>query len=152
MAYQYTFQYQGSYSGSSYVKKEDAKMILKNHRLMGYIMGTAFFVMYGVVEIFLMNNLRDLYQSLSYKLPFYSQTSFRYVMYGLVVGLCFLIRPESEEYIDERLRQYKDGEMILVSKLIDRTYEYKMMAVAFVGALYLVFSVILPITQLTNTI
>lgn len=151
MAYQYNYSY-NSNSAFSYVKKEDAKSLLKNRRYLGYIFGLCFLFIFAIFEFLVFKSQSLPLINLGVELPFYSQPSFRYTVFTAIIASCFFVQPEPEEEFNKKLQQYKAGEMILVSNLVDKSYEQKIGLAVFLGFAYLVAAIILPISTLVGTV
>lgn len=135
-----------------YVKKEDAKEILRRRTVGGWVFAGSFVFIFSMMELFVLPRLASLAIEAGQVLPFYSQPNFRYSVYLVLILATILAKPESGEAIDSKLKQYKAGEMILVSKLVDRKYEYILMSILFAVMAYMVISIILPIYDITASI
>jgi hypothetical protein len=133
-----------------YIKKEDAKDFLKRQTIMGKILAVALTIVFGLMEYMIAPRLLSLYTDLSYQLPGYADSRIRYIVYAAAIFLLFSLRSESDQAIEDKLRRYKAGEMILVSKLTDYRYLYLAFAVLLVSMGYIIVSLILPIYNLTS--
>jgi len=132
-----------------YVKKEDAKEILKRRGITSWIFGGSLLFLFGMVEVFILPKMMELSIELGVLLPSYLYSNTRYVIYLAFLLATFLIKPESDEEINKKLKNYKAGEMILVSKLVNRKYELMLMGVIFAAMAYLIVSIIMPIYDMT---
>lgn len=67
-------------------------------------------------------------------------------------GLLFYfgITSKTEKKLNKELKKYKKGEMILVRRLVDRSLELKVFSVFFLTTIYVLFSVVMPIYNLTS--
>lgn len=147
--------YSTSYVSStylSYVKKEDAKEIIKKRQVIGWVFGLCFVVLFSTLEIYLYPKLINLASEAKYQMPIYFQSTVRYLVYSVAIILSLVIKPESEADIDSKLRSYKSGEMILMSKLVDRKYEYGLILLLFAVIAYIIFVTILPIYDITSQV
>lgn len=148
MNYQYQYHYNSGMF--NYVKKEDAKQLLSKGRYMGVFFAVFFSIMFGVFEFFVFPKLQETSLLVQSTLPFYSLPNFRYTVCTVVVSLLLLIQPEPPEALDRKLAQYKEGEMILVSKLIDKGYNTKIGLIFFFAMIYFVLAMVMPIASLTE--
>lgn len=148
MNYQYQYHYNSS--AFSYVKKEDAKQLLGKSRYLGLIFAVMLAPLFAVFEYFVFPEFQNVAQFTNSQLPFYSLPTFRYTIYTIILALLVLIQPEPPEALDKKLAQYKDGEMILVSKLVDKGYNTKIGLIFFFSIVYFVFAMVMPIAYITE--
>lgn len=151
-----SFQYNASYSASSvfnYVKKEDAKQLLSKGRFLGVFFAIFLSIMFAVFELVVFPELQETSSLVpQFSLPFYAAPNFRYSVYTAILGLLVFIQPEPPEELDRKLAQYKEGEMILVSKLVDKSYNTKIGIIFLIAIVYFVLAMVLPISMLTESV
>lgn len=150
MNYQYQYHYN---SGPfNYVKKEDAKQLLGKSRYTGVIFAITLIILFGAFELFIFPKLKELQLTYQVNYPFYSLPNFRYSFYIVILALLTFIQPEPPVALEQKLTKYKTGEMILVSSLIDKSYNAKIGLIFFVAIAYFIFAVIMPIYDITGSI
>ncbi len=151
-----SYQFNASYSSQgvfNYVKKEDAKQLLSKGRFMGIFFAVFLSIMFAVFELVVFPELQETSSLIpQFSLPFYAAPNFRYSVYTVILGLLVFIQPEPPEAIDQKLTQYKEGEMILVSKLVDKSYNTKIGIVFLFAMVYFVLAMVLPISMLTESV
>ncbi len=151
-----SYQYNASYSSSgvfNYVKKEDAKQLLSKSRFLGVFFAIFLSIMFAVFELLVFPELQETSLLVpQFSLPFYALPNFRYSVYAVILGLLVFIQPEPPEELDRKLAQYKEGEMILVSKLVDKSYNTKIGIVFLLAIAYFVLAMVLPISMITESV
>lgn len=151
MNYQYSYNYNSS--NFNYVKKEDAKQLLSKGRYMGLFFAVFLAIMFVVFELIVFPELQETSLLVpQFSLPFYAAPNFRYSVYAVILGLLVFIQPEPPEELDRKLAQYKEGEMILVSKLVDKSYNTKIGIVFLLAIVYFVLAMVLPVSMLTESV
>ena len=135
-----------------YVKKEDAKDILRKQRIMGKVLAVALSIVFFIMQTMVGPRLMSLYAEFGHTLPWYANTVSRAVVFILGVLTLLLVQPQTEADIDQKLRQYKPGEMILMSKLQDTRYIYTSFSILLVSMLYIILSIVLPIYDITTKV
>lgn len=152
MNYQQNFNYSTN-SPFNYVKKEDAKQLLSKGRFMGIFFAVFLSIMFAVFELVIFPELQETSLLVpQFSVPFYAAPNFRYSVYTIILSLLVFIQPEPPEELDRKLAQYKDGEMILVSKLVDKGYNTKIGLVFLLAIVYFVLAMVLPISMLTESV
>jgi len=76
----------------------------------------------------------------------------RAIVFVVVIFAILALRPEPESVLEEKLRQYKAGEMIMISKLVDYKYEMGLFFLLLAAMGFIIFSIILPVYNLTAAI
>lgn len=135
-----------------YIKKEDASFVLRYRKYNAIIMSTAILLIYLILHFFVDPEIKTLYQEFGYKQPFYLRGS-GWVTF-ISICLIFLVTSQdrAEAELAQKLKKYKKGEMILISKLIDYSTEWKIIGIAFLAIGLIVTSVILPIYSITGLV
>ena len=139
-----------------YIKKEDAKDIIKlQKRLVAFVLMAMAFVL-GIIQFMVSPRLLTLYMDSKITVPFIVQISST-VTYGIiimcVVASTFLLTKEPNYgELDEQLKKYKKGEMIRSNEVVDIKKELVWLIPIFLAVAWLVYSIILPIYNLTNTL
>jgi hypothetical protein len=135
-----------------YLKKEDAKMVLMRRGRAAAIIGAMIAITFAILQFFVSPKLISLYDEFGYTLPIYSAPAARVAVLVLALFVLFSLKPESEKAIDAKLKKYKSGEMILMSRLTNYRYEYSVIAVLLAVVMYMIFSIVLPIYNITSQI
>jgi|GEM_PF-3809746 len=135
-----------------YIKKEDAKDFLKRQTIMGKVLAVALTIVFGLMEYMIAPRQLTLYADFNYQLPAYADSRIRYIVYAVAIIALFALKPESDQVIEDKLRRYKAGEMILVNKLTDYRYVYSAFAVLLASMGYIIVSLMIPIYNLTSTL
>lgn len=152
MNYQQNFSYSTN-SPFNYVKKEDAKQLLSKGRFMGIFFAAFLAIMFAVFELVVFPKLQETSSTIpQFSMPFYASPNFRYSVYAVILGLLIFIQPEPPEELDRKLARYKEGEMILVSKLVDKGYNTKIGIIFLFAIVYFVLAMVLPISMLTESV
>jgi len=136
-----------------YIKKEDAKDLAKTQRINSYIVLGANVITLGMFNFLIIPRLYELTADLNYVLPFYSRYYLHFSF--LILAIMFLLISDSsylEEDLKKELGKYKKGEMILLRKLWNKKYQWRVMTGLFLVMSYLVISIILPVYQITSSI
>lgn len=133
-----------------YIKKEDAKRILKSRETYPLVILSAMAMLFGVMQLFIQPRLNDLVSDFGSDLPIYNSPLVGLVL--LIIAAIFLFpnKKTVELELEKKLAKYKTGEIILAADLIDHNQEWKSIAVVVVFTGYIVISNILPIYNLTS--
>ncbi len=135
-----------------YIKKEDAKELIKRRSIVSWIFAGALALIFGILEFMVTPRLTAMYQDFGMELPAYANPTMRAVVFVVVIFAILALRPESESVLDEKLRRYKTGEMIMISKLVDYRYEMGLFFLLLAAMGFIIFSIILPVYNLTAAI
>ncbi|MBT4124237.1 MAG: hypothetical protein HN981_00390 [Candidatus Pacebacteria bacterium] len=137
-----------------YIKKEDAKNLGKAQRINSYIVIGAMAIVSVMMQFIIIPKLIEIAGVTGFPLPVYSQYYFPIAMSLLILMSISII--QSSDYLEDDLKQklqkYKKGEMILLKKLWNKNYEYKVMGMMFVMIVYLTVSIIMPIYKITGMV
>lgn len=134
-----------------YIKKEDAKRILKSKQIYPVVIIVGLSTLFGVMQLFIQPRLYDLTRDFGADLPGYNSP---YIGIALLILAAYLIFPDKqkdEAELDKKLSQYKPGEMILVGDLMDHRQEWKTMLVVVLFVGYIILTNVLPIYNLTSS-
>lgn len=135
-----------------YVKKEDAKELLARQPMMGRIFAGALAIVFVLMNVLIGPKISALASEFSYTLPWYADPTVRAIVFVAAVLVLFLVQPQSETELEAKLRKYKPGEMILMSKLTDQRYVYTVFGIMLASVLYIVLSIVLPIYSITGAV
>lgn len=135
-----------------YVKKEDAKEILGKQQMMGWVLAAALGIVYFIMQTMVGPKVISLYHEFGRVLPWYAETAPRTAVFVVTAIILLVVRPQSDAEIDQKLRHYKTGEMILMNKLTDTRYVYTTFGVMFVSIMFIILSIVLPIYDITSGI
>lgn len=136
-----------------YIKKEDAKNLARTQRINSYIVLGANFITLALFNFLIIPKLLGLFETAKQVVPLY--VKYHMHISALVLALSILLVSDSsylEEDLNKKLRKYKKGEMIMMNKLWNKKYQWRVMAGLGLVMLYLVFVVIAPIYQITSGI
>ena len=137
-----------------YIKKEDAKNLGKAQRINSYIVIGAMAIVSVMMQFIIIPKLIEIAGVTGFPFPVYSQYYFPIAMSLLILMSISII--QSSDYLEDDLKQklqkYKKGEMILLKKLWNKNYEYKVMGMMFVMIVYLTVSIIMPIYKITGMV
>ena len=137
-----------------YKLKEDAKNLGKAQRINSYIVIGAMAIVSVMMQFIIIPKLIEIAGVTGFPLPVYSQYYFPIAMSLLILMSISII--QSSDYLEDDLKQklqkYKKGEMILLKKLWNKNYEYKVMGMMFVMIVYLTVSIIMPIYKITGMV
>jgi type II secretory pathway component PulF len=139
-----------------YIKKEDAKYIIKlQKRLVAFVLIVMSIVL-GIIQFMVSPRLLTLYVDFKIPVPFIVQISSG-VTYGIiiiffVISTFLLTKEPNNDELNEKLKKYKEGEMIRSNEVVDVKKELVWLIPIFLAVAWLVCSVILPIYNLTNTL
>ena len=106
-----------------YTKKEDAKEVVKQRPKILAFVSFAGAVPPLFFALFLLPILADSPYLNTFDLSMLAFPSYFFVAYafiGLGLGIYYLTREPDYKTLDEKLKQYKEGEMILTNKLISQ--------------------------------
>ncbi|KKS79143.1 MAG: hypothetical protein UV54_C0041G0007 [Candidatus Beckwithbacteria bacterium GW2011_GWA2_43_10] len=138
-----------------YIKKEDARDLLKKQRKFIPIILFAVVGVAVIIQFFVSPKIFSLYKDLNEPVPFMTQIS-SYVVIA-ITAVCSIIisiylksTPPNYERLDKVLAKYKEGEMIKTREILDFRYEIVIFVLLGVIVGYLVLSNIVPIYNLTN--
>ena len=70
----------------------------------------------------------------------------------IVISTVLFTREPVYDELNEKLKKYKEGEMIKSSEIVDIKKELVWLIPIFLALAWLVYSIILPIYNLTNTL
>lgn len=137
----------------SYVKKEDARDILKRQRIGAAVVLIYTAIVLALMEFFVIPALFNVYLSLNQDYPWLILSA-PYITAILVAGalisaIYLLLTKPNFAQIDAKARQYKDGEMIKASEFVDQRYQWFPLLFLFLAAVYIAVSIILPVSNLT---
>ena len=136
-----------------YIKKEDARDLVKSQRMMMPAVLCMGIIVIGIMQFFVTPKLLNLYKELNEQVPLITQLS-PYIL-GLIVSvftiisIYFLATPPNYERLEKVLSKYKDGEMIKRSEIVEVKYEALVLILLGLMVAYLVISTIVPIYNLT---
>jgi hypothetical protein len=137
-----------------YIKKEDAKDLAKTQKINSYIVMVAMAIIPIMFHFTIVPRLTEIASDTGYVFPFYSR--YYFPIAAILLILMSMVLNNSAEELDDNLKKklskYKKGEMILIRKLWNQNYQYKVMGMMFIMMTYLVISIILPIYQITSSI
>lgn len=136
-----------------YIKKEDARDIVKTQRKMIPFILIVSLIVIGIMQFFVAPKVLDLYKQLNEPIPLITQLS-SYIIGGIVVvftliSVYFLATPPNYERLEKILGKYKDGEMIKTGEIVDFKYVVLIMILLGVMVAFMVFSIVTPIYNLT---
>ena len=139
-----------------YIKKEDAKDVLKiQKRLIAFIL-SAMAIVLGAIQFFVSPKLLSLYTESKITVPFIVQVSpnitYGIIIIFIVISTVLFTREPVYDELNEKLKKYKEGEMIKSSEIVDIKKELVWLIPIFLALAWLVYSIILPIYNLTNTL
>lgn len=136
-----------------YVKKEDAKDLAKTQRINSYIVLGANFITLGIFNFLIIPKLQILAADLNFILPLYSKYYLHFSLLIIAISIALISNSSYlEEDLKRELKKYKAGEMILIKKLWNKKYQWRVMAGLFLVAVYLVISIIIPVYQITTKV
>lgn len=135
-----------------YVKKEDAKELLKRRGIMSWVFSLAVAIVFGVLHFAVAPRMAVLSAEMGLALPLYADPTVRLVVLVVTIIALFSVKPEPESVLDEKLSHYKAGEMILMSKLVNYRHEMTLFAIMLSSVIYIILSVVLPIYSLTASV
>ena len=136
-----------------YIKKEDARDILKTQRrLIPFILIASLIVM-GIMQFFVAPKILELYKELNEPIPLITQLS-SYIIGGIIavftlISIYFLATPPNYERLEKILSKYKDGEMIKTREIVDFRYLVLIMFLLGIMVAFMVLSMVTPIYNLT---
>jgi type II secretory pathway component PulF len=136
-----------------YIKKEDAKNLAKTQRVNSLIVIVANIITLGMFNFLIFPKLTELFVEANYVLPFYVKYHVHISL--IIIALTILLISDSsylEEELGKKLRKYKKGEMILITKLWNKKYQWRVMGGLGLVMLYLIGAIIVPIYQITSGI
>lgn len=136
-----------------YIKKEDAKFLARNQKISSYIIMGAMAIVPTIMQFLIIPRLIEIAADMNYSLPVYSRYYFPIAMVlWVLLSLSIYGSGDLEDELKEKLQKYKKGEMILISRLLNKQYQLKVMGMMFVMIFYMVFSIILPIYKITEMV
>lgn len=139
-----------------YIKKEDAKDLIKlQKRLVAFIL-MAMAIVLGIMQFLVSPRLLALYVDSKIAVPSIVQISST-VTYGIIIifiiiSTFLLTKEPNYGKLDEKLKKYKEGEMIRSNEIVDIKKELAWLIPIFLAIAWIVYSIILPIYNLTNTL
>lgn len=136
-----------------YIKKEDAKNVWRNKRIVRGLLLLSFAVVAAIMRFFVVPNLFSLYSEINEPIPSISQiTSYVLIIAPIIlVPLAlyfFFIKPDYSK-LDQILSKYKEGEMIKTSELVKIWDEFLILIFGFVVVGFVILGLVLPIYDLT---
>lgn len=139
-----------------YIKKEDAKDILKGQKTMLAIIISGMAIVFGVMIYFVLPKLALLYSDMGVALPVTTTYLVDYSLYIIGILLLLVVYILSPNNIlnngfEQKLSLYKKGEMIRTSNLINKNVELIIMLVLGLGMAFLVTTIIGPIYSITQS-
>lgn len=139
---------------SPYIKKEDVRDIPNMQRKASAFILIGLTAVIGIMQIFVVPKLTNLYNSFNTPVPFLTQSSpfiTGIIAIGALIAAVYLLSTKPDySKVDAIASKYKDGEMIKTRGLMDNKMQWIPMILLFLGVGYLVLSIILPIYSLTN--
>lgn len=139
-----------------YIKKEDAHLLVKQQKAMMGIVLLGIAIVMGIINFFVTPRLIALYSDFNIPLPPLIQLSppitYGIIMALLVISYSLLTNRPAYEDINQKLRNYKHGEMIRSSEVVDVKKSLWVLVVVGILVGWLIISIILPIYSLTTTI
>ncbi|MBI5019159.1 hypothetical protein HZB58_02720 [Candidatus Gottesmanbacteria bacterium] len=135
-----------------YVKKEDAKELLKRRGIMSWVFALAVAIVFGVLHFAVAPRMAELSVEMGVALPLYADPTVRLIVLIVTIIALFSVKPEPESVLDEKLSHYKSGEMILMSKLMNYRHEMMLFAIMLSSIIYIILSVVLPVYSLTASV
>jgi len=142
--------YYNAYVG--YVKKEDAKELLKRRGIMSWVFVLALAIVFGILHFTVAPRMFELSIEFGLPLPAYADPTIRMVVFAVVTVALLVLRPEPDSVLEEKLRHYKAGEMILINKLVNYRYEMTLFGLMLAAVLYIILSIVLPIYSMTSAV
>jgi len=138
-----------------YIKKEDAKDILKGQKITLTICLGGMAIVFGIMTYFVLPKLTGIYSEMGIDLPIMTQYLVKYISYiiGLfALSIIYILSPNNflNSGFEEKLSKYKAGEMIKTSRLVRRDIEWIVMIAIFAMMGFLVISIIQPIYSITQ--
>lgn len=127
-----------------YVKKEDARKIVKSQRIMVGIILLALAIVNFLMDKILVKRLSEILDL--------NQASNPWLSVLLLLGSLYVFFQEPDySKVDKLVKNYKNGEMINTKIIMDWRYEWGGLILALGMVLYLITTIILPIYNLTNS-
>jgi hypothetical protein len=137
-----------------YLKKEDVRDIVIWQRKTASFFLTAISLVVSIFQFSLSPKLLSLYSSLNINPPEIVQSSSSIML--MIVSLCFVAilyllfsKPDYTK-VDAVAKKYKNGAMIRTNKLEDGKFQWLMLGATAIMVIYLIFTTILPIYNLTS--
>lgn len=90
-----------------YVKKEDAKELLKRRGIMSWVFSLAVGIVYGILNFAVAPRMAELSAEMGLALPVYADPPVRLIVFVVTIIALFSVKPESESVLDEKLSHYK---------------------------------------------
>lgn len=139
-----------------YIKKEDAKDILKSKKRSLTIIPLAFAFVIVVMLLFIHPKLNVLYSDFNYPKPFLTEiapyTGGLIIIVLLVFAWYVNTSPNLDQEFQKRLSKYKTGEMIKTKDLLGLNYEWVLFIMLALIVGFLIVSIILPIYGITSSL
>ena len=139
-----------------YIKKEDAKDILKGQKRQMSIVVFGLGMVVELMAYIVMPKLTNLYVDMGVEIPVITQMLTKYSAYFTVVMGLLAIYLSSPNFLDrefeDKLTGYKVGEQIKTSELLNKSLTPVMMVLIGLCIGFLVVAIILPIYNLTAAI
>lgn len=140
----------------AYVKKEDAREFLSRYYKFSGLVPFATAMVLVFIEISVRPKLVVLYTNLGLSVSFYSLVGWLLVVAGIAMSLRpFFVRADFTK-ANSYIAKHKKGEMISFRKLASaaalQRQEYYSFGFVIVMVLFVIFTIIQPIYQLTNSI
>lgn len=137
-----------------YIKKEDAKDILRRQRKMVAFLLFLGLVLIGIMQFFAAPKLLKLYKDLNEPVHLITQLS-PYIIGAIVavfsiISVYFLATPPNYERLDRVLNKYKEGEMIKTTEIIEIKYVILILILLGLVIGFIVLSSVVPIYNLTG--
>lgn len=139
-----------------YIKKEDAKDFAKMQRKMFSVVLLFIVSVILFMQFLIFPKVLNFYKELNESIPLVTQLA-PYIM-GIIIIVCltvagyFLTTPPNYERLEKNLAKYEPKEMIRIKEITQPNYPVVLFILAGTAAVYLIWSIILPIYQLTTLV
>ncbi len=139
-----------------YIKKEHAKDLVKIQRRYVSITLIGSAIVLAIIQFAVSPKLFSLYREFNISVPFMTQisstVSFCAIILLVVISTILLSKEPDYSELNEKLKKYKEGEMIRSKEIINTKKELIWFIPMFIVIGWIVLSVIQPIYNLTNTL
>lgn len=140
----------------SYIKKEDAKDLIKIQQRYVSIILIGMAIVLGVIQLFISPKLLSMYADFNLPIPLVTQMSSSVSLIAIIVlfVISTILLTQEPDYteLNEKLKKFKEGEMIMSRKIIDTKKELIWLLPIILVVGWMVISIILPIYNLTSTL
>ncbi len=139
-----------------YIKKEHAKDLIKIQRRFVSITLIGSAIVLAIIQFAVSPKLFSMYQEFNVPIPFVTQmspiVSFCAIILLVIISTVLLLKESDYSELNEKLKKYKEGEMIRSKEIINTKKELVWLIPMFIVVGWIVLSVIQPIYNLTNTL